>query len=153
MTSIFDPRCSIPYFLQTDQSIVERCGSVGGVVTVIVLICILLIMSAGFYVKYKSETGKIVPFDETRRNRIRRMFLIKIIIILFIGILSVIFIPKLSAFFSLNSWKSSQYQIQQYMNSGLTREQAIAKMQSLYQSQMEVDAIYGAAGELSKNNF
>jgi hypothetical protein len=144
MSSLINPKCGVPTFVQTDKKLVGECGSytgyiIAGLITLVLLFILHKIMSEKFSDKLSEE--EIETLNKSRNT--------KIIIIIISIILIFIFVPKISSFLSKNSWESYQSQISQYMAQGLSRQDAINKIQSLYQTEYQAAAILGAGATMA----
>ena len=145
MASLINPNCGVPIFVQTDKTLVSTCGSysgyiISGVITVVLIIIMIVISkSAEKYSHLSVEEQSIIKKE--RDNKL---------LMILLGILAVwVLIPMISKFLSTNRWESYQSQISQYMSQGLSRQDALSKIQSLYQTQMQANAMITAGGAIA----
>ena len=137
MTSLFNPRCRVPTFQQTEGEIVKMCGRrtgyiISSIITVVVLIISGLRINSLSKVKKtdknkkpKSNTGKIVS----------TVFITLLVLtIIWLGI------PNVIAFFQHNSWRGYQEQLQQLQKQGYSRRESLTQIQSLHQSDTQANA-------------
>lgn len=146
MSTFMDPRCGVPTFLQTDVNTVRECGVYSGYIlaTILTLMIIVFIISLLF----KKPSDPSDP-EQVKKNQTIKMVggIIGVLLIL----LAWIFVPRFTSFTSVNSWETYQNQISQYMKEGLSRQGAINKLQSLYQTQEQANAILAAGAEIANS--
>jgi cell division protein FtsB len=142
MSSLINPNCGVPTFVQTDKKLVGDCGSYSGYIFsgIITIILIFVMVS----ISKSSMKSTMKESEEQKQKRDTKLLFIFLCIVLVW-----IFLPKIFSFFSVNSWQSYQSQISQYMSQGMSRQDAINKIQSLYQMQLQASAILGAGEEIA----
>lgn len=151
MAGIFDPSCQVPSFYQTDSNIVDKCGRIGGYIISGILTIFVVI---GTIVSLTTVTSDpIDDMDPNKKKGSGKEKGVGIIIVLIISIIMLVLIwfgiPSLSGFLARNAWQGYQLQIKSLMEQGLTRQQALNRIQTLEQTRMTVNAI----SNIGNNNF
>lgn len=123
MASLIDPRCAVPLFLLENEQTAHECGIIEGYV--VSFIITLILVAIGIYIFYANINNK-------------KMWLAIIcIIIVFMWIV----IPWLNAWLNKRHWLGYDEQIKSYQKSGISRDEAIKKLQDLYQTNIQASAI------------
>ena len=142
MSNLIDPRCSVPTFQQTDLYVVERCGRLSGYFTASILSLFLIVGSIVLFVSINKK-GTV---DETKeqidkRNKNKITYNIITGVSLFLLLVAIWFgIPKLISFFNKREWQGAQSEISELMKQGYSRQDAISKIQSLYETNIKAQA-------------
>ena len=141
MTSLFDPRCRVPTFQQTEGEIVKMCGRRTGYIISSIITVVVLIIS-GLHI------NSLLKVKKTDKNKKPKNNTGKIVFTVFITVIGLTFIwlgiPTVIAFFQHNSWKGYQIQLQQLQKQGYSRTDALSKIQSYNQSVMQANATQNA---------
>ena len=153
MSSLINPQCGVPTFIQTDPKLVGDCGKYSGYIIAIIITIILLFLMLSVWVSSVHAIGPLMSQED--QDGIKRLRNSKLLVLFLFIVLVWIFVPKMFSFFSVRSWESYQSQISQYMAQGLSRQDAINKIQSLYQSELQASAIIDAGAEIasSRNSY
>lgn len=140
MSNLIDPRCGAPSFLMDNEGIAAMCGRYGGYIIAGILSLIIVGVSIA---KYNSSLGNDV--DEKGNPATKKDW--RYLIAGGAGLLVIwLVIPWLLGWFSKRSFQTSQIEIDNYMKAGMTRQQALDKMTSIYQSQIQASATRDAGG-------
>lgn len=142
MSGIFDPRCRVPSFYQTDGNVVNECGRIGGYIMAVILSIIVII---GTIIAISSVTKDPTDDMDPKKNKNpgkEKGVGVAVILIIAIILLVLIWIgiPKLSGFLATNAWQGYQLQIKSLMSQGLSRQEALNRIQTLQQTRMTADA-------------
>ena len=133
----FNPVCNVPLFQQTSIWNVQSCARINGYIGAFVFTIILGIIL--FFVS-RNLPKRSNEKEEDYKKR-RTWVMIGIFVLSLLILLLWIFLPVINTFFSTQSWNGYQDQIHELMKNGLTRAQALSKIQSLYQNQLQVNAM------------
>lgn len=115
-------------FLLENETIAGECGTIRGYVIALIVSIALLIL--GIFVYYKWR-------DDMTTNKI-----LLIVGIVIVGIiLSWLLIPMLMKWSTQVNWRSYNAQINAYESKGMNTKEAIDKLQDLYQTNIQADAI------------
>lgn len=160
MVSFFDYRCNVPSFTQTDVNLVEQCGRNSGymffgILTILMVIGLFMIIS-----NIMSER----PSDDKDKEELDNKKKMNVVIVIILAILLEMFLywslPKMTGYFAMNNWNSIQEEIKSFMKQGLTRGEALNRIQSYKESEMQSEAtmdaglnIANALDERRNNNF
>lgn len=131
MASIIDPRCSIPLFLLEDKNIAINCGKIEGYVLAFILTILILIVCGVIYYFYMRKVD----------YKYKLLFIVSvgvILLLLWFGF------PVLNGWLDGRKWMGYNEQIGSYIKQGFTRDQAIKKLQELYQTNIQANAINNA---------
>lgn len=137
LESLFEPKCSIPLYLQPNVDIAQKCGEIDGIILCVVVSLFVIILG---YVSYNNVIPVNRATDEEKiANEQKQYFVLSVCgAILFI---IWIIIPALFGFYSRRVWLGQDFQVQELMKSGFTRQEAIEQTQALYQPNLQADAI------------
>jgi NADH:ubiquinone oxidoreductase subunit 6 (subunit J) len=139
--------CSTATFLQT-QDQASSCGKRYGLIFAIIM-TLLSIVGAVFIWNSHSIDSIDVDDDTIAKRKRRKTFMLA-----GLGVLTLLFwlaIPLGSMMMNYR-WKSYNNDINGYMKAGFSRQKAISKVQGLYQTNQQTDAIIGAAAMLAGNH-
>lgn len=137
MASLIDPRCAVPLFLMDNEKIASECGKISGYVIAFIITIIILIIGIFYYFSYMHNNSSL-------KNKIIYFSVIFLILILiWMGL------PLLNGWINKRRWMGYNEQIKSYMNNGMNKEEAIKKMQDIYQYSMQADAIENAGLNIS----
>ena len=148
MANLFGPRCGIPTFVQTDKKVVGECGVYSGYFMAGILTVFIIFFAIGIY----SSSSTTTTLTAAESEQIKKKRNAKLFFLCLCTVLVWVLIPRMFRFFSLNSWETYQGQISQYMAQGLSRKDAIKRIQSLYQTQLQDSAIVEAGAEIASAN-
>ena len=136
MGNFIDSRCSIPVFKLTDSSLVKKCGRLPGYVIsgMLTFFCIFVYIAITVFLNFSNNNPISPPTEEEKTNQDN---IKQIITIVFICVLILIWvvIPISTGYLNVKQWEGYQYQINEFMNDGLSRKDALDKMQSIYNAQ------------------
>jgi hypothetical protein len=127
MASYIDPRCALPLYLLENENVAYNCGKLEGYVICGFITLIIIALFIFLYIKFGKKT-----FNYT---------------ILYIGILLLLLliiwlaIPALSGWMNKASFRIYKAETDGFMNKGLNKEQALDKIQDLYKSKIQANAI------------
>lgn len=124
MAQFIDPRCGLPLYLLDNENVASYCGKLEGYVASFFIILILIGAIGYFYF-----TGKL-------GENYKMLGVIGIIVVLLAMV-----VPMFTSWLKKVNWRVYNEQVGSYMNNGSTREQAIGKMQELYQTRIQANAI------------
>ena len=136
MAYLIDPRCSIPTFLMDNEEVAAHCGRISGYVTAFILSLILIIFGAIIYFSYVHQSTHFWKF-----------FFFSTIVVLFIVIWWGI--PPWQSWLKKRHWQGYQEQIKSYQSAGITKDEAIKKLQDIYQVNIQADAINNAGSKIA----
>ncbi len=150
MASLLNSKCGVPIFVQTDKNVVGECGLYKGYITCIVItiftaIAAVMILISKPVVKSDADTAE----TDKHKKEIWKHKMILLGIIVLITVAVWIFVPRLMRFMDINSWGTYQNEIDGYVTQGMTRQQALNQIQSLYQARMQAAAI----SSIGQNNL
>lgn len=145
--SFINPTCNMPLFQQVDSNIVANCARLNGyiissIISIILIITIIILLTK----MKKKENEKNKKYS----NR-RKYVLIGIGICILIVVLAWLFIPMLSSWIDRRRWQGYQYQIEALMKNGYTRQKAMSKIQSLYQTNEQANALRDGASDIANS--
>lgn len=161
MSGIFDPRCRVPSFYQTDGNVVNECGRIGGYIMAAIL-SIFVIIGAIFAIVsvMKDPTDDMVPNKNKNSGKEKGVGVAVVLVITVILLVLIwIGIPKLSGFLATNAWQGYQLQIKSLMSQGLSRQEALNRIQTLQQTRIAADATLAGDANIASaiigrgNNF
>jgi hypothetical protein len=124
MAQFIDPRCGLPLYLLDNENVASYCGKLEGYVASFFIILILIGAIGYFYF-----TGKL-------GENYKMLGVIGIIVVLLAMV-----VPMFTSWLKKVNWRIYNEQVGSYINNGSTREQAIGKMQELYQTRIQANAI------------
>lgn len=139
MAYLYDPRCGLPTYTLESKDVAVHCGKISGYMWAIFLT--ILIGIIGVYIYY---TNVLDIFNGKNK---KRKYIFFIIIGALLALIWGIF-PYLNGFMRGQSWLVYDGQINSYMNNGMTRDIAIQKVQELYQTHVQSNAISNIATAL-----
>jgi hypothetical protein len=127
MGNFIDPRCSTPLFRITDSSLAKSCGKLSGYYTSI-FFSIFLSIIYGMYLyylknryNYYNDNEKNDEYNQSKQTA--TTVFICVLVLLWIGL------PILSGYYNVKLWEGFQYQINEFMKDGLTRQAALDKLE------------------------
>ena len=127
MASFIDPKCGLPLYLLDNEKIAENCGRINGYVVAGILTIIIVGISIALFIKYNNKTStEIVLY---------LMALLFILLIIWWGV------PKFSGWMNKNNFRVYQAQNDSFITKGFSKEQAIDKIQDLYKTNVQSNAI------------
>lgn len=124
MAQFIDPRCGLPLYLLDNENVASYCGKLEGYIASFFIILILIGAIGYFYF-----TGKL-------GENYKMLGVIGIIVVLLAMV-----VPMFTSWLKKVNWRIYNEQVGSYINNGSTREQAIGKMQELYQTRIQANAI------------
>jgi len=136
MSSLVNPKCGVPIFQMNDMKDAGDCGRINGY---IISIFISLFTVFGFVVWYIDYTEED-PITKKRKNGWWILFLLGITLVLIW-----IFIPLLAQFLATRSFQTTKIQLQQLENHGYTHQEALSKIQNLYENMKRNQAMTDSA--------
>lgn len=136
LETFIEPRCGAPMYLQ-DEAIAQKCGKINGYVMSAILSVFIGVFGWSAYKKAspKSDASEDEKSDAKITQYVIAGLSLGIIIVVWLGI------PFLSGLYSKRQWVSYEFQIQELMNKGYDQKSAIAQVQSLYQTDVQANAI------------
>jgi heme/copper-type cytochrome/quinol oxidase subunit 2 len=148
MVNIFDPRCQVPTFQQTDGEIVKMCAKNSGYIISAILTIFVVIFVISSIISYNKRQE--LEEKNTGKKTSRITGIVGIIMIATLILLLIWFgIPALLSFFSYNSWQGYQEQIKQLESQGYSHKKALGKLQQWRQSQMQAEATTEGAANIA----
>lgn len=139
MSSLFMPQCGVPTFRQTDSNVISHCAKINGyVVAIILAIAIMAIAVSESFKKWREDEKKGIKRDYKY-----------IIIAAIVSLLIVLFLPLVIAYFSINSWKTTQMQINQCVKQGRSRKQCVDQQQKWEETTMKANATRQSGHEIA----
>ena len=118
--SVLNPVCNIPLFQQTELSNVETCGKWNGVINAGIISFVLIILYWFFFVVLIKKQSSWVWIS-----------LVLLLLLIWICF------PRLFLFIYKQRWKGFQYQIDTLKQNGFSHKEAISKIQSLYENDLQ----------------
>jgi tetrahydromethanopterin S-methyltransferase subunit F len=131
MSSLFMPQCGVPTFRQTESSVVSHCAKINGYIIAVILAIVIMVFAV-------TESYKKWEEDKKKGNNTKDW---KYIIIgLVASVVIIIFLPMLLSYFSVNAWKTTQFQIDQCVKQGRSRTECMDLQQKWEETTMQADA-------------
>ena len=129
MTNFIDPRCSTPIFRMDDISLAKSCGKLSGYY-ICIFVSIFFTVIYGIYRFILNNQynfhGDIDKYNQNIKTA-NIVFICALIILWIIG-------PILSGYLNEKSWEGYKYQIEQLVKDGISKQEAIDKIESTYNS-------------------
>ena len=147
MSSLVNPKCGVPIFQMNNMKDASDCGKINGYV---ISIFISLFTIFGFVIWYLDYT-KEDPITKEKKNGWWILVLLVIIIIMIW-----IFIPMFFQFLATRNFQTTKIQLQQLENHGYTHQEALSKVQDLYQNMKRNQAMRDSAmiiGDSISNDY
>lgn len=135
--SIFEPKCSMPLYLQSDSDMAQKCGRIDGIIFSIILSVFVGIFGYASYINAEPKANATA--EEIANAKQKRYFILGIcggILILTWGL-----IPLISGFYSKRVWLGYDSEVKRLMDIGMSKNQAIQQVQALYQANIQAEAI------------
>lgn len=130
MSSLIDSRCcSVPTFQQTNLATVENCGKLNGYIGAAIFSVFIIALAIYLYIQVNKKDPD--PEKQKDKNKVMKNILITIGLIILLLILW-LGLPALNVFFSRRQWQEYQAQIDDLIAQGMSRTQALEKIQSIY---------------------
>ena len=130
MGNFIDPRCSTPLFRINDSSLAKSCGRLSGYYLSI-FASIFFSIVYGMYLYFLNSKyyfdNNIDKYNQSKQTA--TTVFICVLILLWIGV------PILSGYFNVKSWEGYQYQINEFIKNGLSKEAALDKIESTYNAE------------------
>lgn len=149
MEGFINPKCNVPLFALPTIDDAKECGSTGGTIFAVILTLIIVIVCGVLIYKNHNPT----PKPNTPQEKVKGVTTMDMVyggVGLGLIILSWMYIPSLMSWTRGRSWEGYNAQIESFVKSGSTREQAINKVQELYQATMQAQAIENAGRNISR---
>jgi len=145
MASFFNPKCAMPTFLMGNENEASMCGKINAYIISLIVSIIVIVISVLLY-----KTKKRHYINKTYRKNVRlaKYVFATIGIVILIWIL----IPLVLSLASKNRWRKDNAQINSYIKNGYDKKEAIGKMQDIYQSQIQANAITNAANTIANSS-
>jgi amino acid transporter len=148
MVNVFDPRCRVPSFQQTDGEIVKLCAKNSGYIISAILTFFVVVGTISSLISYNKS--KDIEEKNTGEKINRTTGIVGICMLAVLILLLIWFgIPALVSFFSYNSWEGYQEQIKQLESQGYSRAKALKQVQQWKQSQMQAEATTEGAANIA----
>jgi hypothetical protein len=143
MASLINPKCAVPIFLMENINDATECGLIGGYIAS--GICSLVALVAGLLAYNNSDVemqnGKQVHTGKKKISYLIATFCCISLIWLVV--------PLFASWANGRSWSGYDLQIKSLTNQGLTRQQALGKIQNIYQAEMQANAISSAGTNIA----
>lgn len=150
LETIFEPRCKVPTYLQTDVGIVEKCGRIGGWIGFVIITIIVILFAIKYYQNPGVKLSEPPTKEELQQQQQYRMIVIGItiviIVLLWFGLVG------LGGFFARRKWEGYNYEVEQLISQGYDRKSAIGQVQSLYQTEKQAEAIRYAGDRIGSSS-
>ena len=130
MAYYIDPRCALPLYLLENEDVATHCGKIEGYVCCVFLT--FIIVGVFIYLSYlhiKSQTKTL------------NTLILYVVSLLFILLILWIAIPSLSGWMNRASFRVYKAQTESFIGNGFSKEQAVDKIQDLYKSKVQANAI------------
>lgn len=155
LSSLINPKCNVPLFV-LGQNDAEDCGMTNGYIcatllTIVILIILGILIYRGRREVKTEQEQKQEEYITPQESGVKFSEFIYVTGALLIIGLSWYYLPGLSRWFYLRSWQGYDAQIQSYMTNGLSRQDAINKVQDIYQTQIQANAIESAGRNISRS--
>lgn len=151
---LFDPRCNVPTFQQTDGDIVKMCGRDSGYIFAGILS--LFVLSFPIYAVYATfwKPDDNDPKNRNKDDKARKkqsLMSLAVIFVLTIAVLALIWlgVPPLVEYFNHNSWLGYQEQIKQLESQGYSHQKALNKIQKWEQTMERARAERQGAADIA----
>ena len=132
MSSLIEPKCGVPIFQMNDMKDASDCGKINGY---IISIFISIPTIIGFVLWYLDYTTEDPETNEQKSGW--WIFLLLTITLLCIWM----FIPMLGQFLATRNFQTTKIQLEQLEKHGYTHQEALSKVQDLYQNMKKNQAI------------
>ena len=130
MAHYIDPRCALPLYLLENEEVATNCGKIEGYVVCGVLT--LIFIGVFIYFVYRNNKTNALQWNTLV------LYIASFLLVLLILWLA---IPALSGWMNKSSYRVYKAQSNSFIGNGFSKEQAIEKMQDLYKTNVQADAI------------
>ena len=145
MAKYIYPECGNPIYL-TDEQTAVKCGRISGLFSALFLSIVIIIFTVVLYLKSDKIENKSDMTQNTEKDK-------RILYIGFGLVILVWILPFIIGFIRKRKFQTYQIELQSYMNSGMTRNQAIQQLQTLEIGKMTSRAITGLNSNRSLISF
>lgn len=150
LETLFEPRCKVPTYLQTDVGLVERCGRISGWIGFTIAGLIILFFAVNYYRNPNVKMSTPPTDEELKQQQQYRMYVVGIaivvLVLLWFGTVG------LGGFFARRKWEGYNHEVSQLISQGYDRKSAIAQVQSLYQTEKQAEAIRYAGDQIGRSS-
>ena len=136
MSSLVNPKCGVPIFQMNNMKDAGDCGRINGYIASIFISLFTVFGFVVWYIDYTEED----PITKKRKNGWWILFLLGITLVLIW-----IFIPLLAQFLATRNFQTTKIQLKQLENHGYTHQEALSKIQSLYENMKRNQAMTDSA--------
>jgi hypothetical protein len=148
MSSLVYPKCGIPIFQMNDMKDAGDCGRINGYIISIFVSIFTIFLFIVWYIDYIKED----PITRERKNGWWILVLLGISLVVIW-----IFVPLLTQFLATRSFQTTKIQLQQLENHGYTHQEALSKVQNLYENMKRNQATKESAmiigNSINNNNY
>lgn len=125
MASLIDPRCAVPLFAVDNEEHARQCGQISGYVGAAIITAIVLIVW-GVWLATRGQGALTSVFSLNIALGVGMLFWL---------------LPMASAWISTRHWLGYVEQIRSLRKKGQSHKEAVQNVQSLYQTDVQANAI------------
>lgn len=159
MASLFDPRCGLSTYEQTDINVVKRCAKISAYFFAGIMSLVVVGVAISIYFSNSKSIDNDPNTSSTEKNKKKGTLLAATLIISVIILLILwIGIPAFGAWSAGQSWKSYQHERSFLKSQGYSSKDIAKFQQKNYNQQMRAKAVQNAGSEIagaivSRNNW
>lgn len=138
---MFDPKCGVPIYEQTDLDLVKKCSRISGYFSAGILSLFIIFGAVIIYISTKKIPDPVSGITQDTVDKVNKKRLIVIIAVTCILLLLIwVGIPSLSAWVELNKWHSYQHERGLLKNQGYSDRDIVKYQQKTFLNQQRVAA-------------
>ena len=136
MSSLVNPKCGVPIFQMNDMKDASDCGRIDGYIIAIFISAFTIFGFVVWYLDYTKED----PITKERKNGWWIFALLAVTLVLIW-----VFVPMFGKFLATRNFQTTKIQLQQLESHGYTHQEALSKVQDLYQNMKKNQAMRESA--------
>ena len=141
IVGLIDPKCNVPLFSMTNIETAYTCGNISGYLMAGTMTVVILLLMM-FYLR-KTTT---VYNDTTKTTQTTSSInFASLTLGIFALVIVWVAIPSASAWLNARTWSGYNAQIEAYVSGGMPRAEALNRVQSLYQTNIQTNALNNVA--------
>lgn len=140
---MLDTTCFIPTYAMDSKDTVERCATQSGNISAVIFTILIILSTLAMYTKAKKKHDEATDKTTVTKPNLAIYLAIGGLLI----VITWLTMPALSRFFSMMRWNQNETMINNYMNQGMTRAEAVNRISTLRESQALRDATLQAGRE------
>jgi hypothetical protein len=154
MASMFDPKCGVPVYEQTDLDLVKKCSRINGYFSAGIISFFIIIVAVAIYISTKKIADPVLGITQDAADKVNKTrFIVIITVTCILLVLIWVGMPSLSAWMELNQWHSYQHERGLLKNQGYSDRDIVKYQQKTFLNQQRVNASRQRAAATASAGF